>query len=190
VVPNIDFAGALAILQDHDTVLERLMPALAYARISEMSGADLSGRAIRFKLTPFIDQVTGTRATALEKLAQADAMALTLGQVNGIPGFDGIGSFDAGDFEHTFEDADIIPLSDLEEAQTEAMDAQAFATWTTAGLPEIEALQRAGYTKQEATRIVRVMTQQADEAMQRQQEMMASQPPQDQQQGQGGPQNA
>jgi hypothetical protein len=70
VVPNIDFAGALAILQDHDTVLERLMPALAYARISEMSGGDLSGRAIRFKLTPFIDQVTGVRATALEKLSR------------------------------------------------------------------------------------------------------------------------
>jgi hypothetical protein len=191
VVPNIDFAGALAILQDHDTVLERLMPALAYARISEMSGGDLSGRAIRFKLTPFIDQVTGVRATALEKLEQADMMALTLGRVNGLPGFDGLGSFDDGSFAHDFEPVDIIPLSDLEEAQAEAQRAQAYATWETAGLPMVENLIRAGYTKQEATRLVRLATQQADEAVQRQQELFSQQGgPQDQQQGQGGQQGA
>jgi hypothetical protein len=118
-------------------------------------------------------------------------MALTLGQVNGIPGFDGLGSFDDGSFAHDFEPADIIPLSDLEEAQAEAQRAQAYATWETAGLPMVENLIRAGYTKQEATRLVRLATQQADEAVQRQQELFSQQGgPQDQQQGQGGQQGA
>lgn len=187
VVPNIQYEAALAILKDHDEHLERLMPALAYARISEMSGADLSGRAIRFKLTPAIDQITDVRATALEKLAQADAMALTLGQVNGIPGFDGVGSFDDGDFEHEFEDQEVIPIGEFEEAQAEALNAQAYGAWRTAGLPDIEALQRAGYTKQEAARIVRLATEEADQAIERQQQLMESAP---QQQPPNGESNA
>jgi hypothetical protein len=190
VVPSIDFGGSLAILQDHDTALERLLPALAYARISEMGGADLSGRAIRFKLTPFIDQVVGVRATALEKLEQADMMALTLGRVNGIPGFQGVGAFEDGVLSHDFEDADIIPLSDLEEAQGDLARAQAYAAWTAAGLPDVEALQRVGYTKQDAARIARLATKEADAAFERQQTLMAEQgPPQDPQQQPGGGSN-
>lgn len=171
VVPDIDYDAALAILQDHDGHLERLMPALSYSRISELSGGDLSGRAIRFKLTPMVDQVDEVRATALERLAQADAMALTLGQVNGIDGFSEAGSFDAGDFEHTFEPQDIIPIGENEAAETENLQAQGYSTWRSAGLPDLEALQRAGYTKEEATKIVVLATQQAEEAMRRQQEL-------------------
>ena len=171
VVPEIDYEGALAILKDHDEQLERILPALAYARISELSGGDLSGRAIRFKLTPMVDQVEEVRATALDKLAQDDAMALTLGQVNGISGFDGIGSFDEGSFEHTFEDVEVIPVGDFEHAQTEAQESTAYSTWRAAGLPDIEALQRAGYTKQEATRIVRLAAAEVEESMRRQAEL-------------------
>lgn len=179
IVPEIDYAGALAILQDHDTVLERLMPALAYSRLAEVGGPELSGRAIRYKLTAFIDQVTGVRATALEKLAQADAMALTLGKVNGIGEFEGVGDFDAGDFEHGFEDRDVIPLSDLEEAEAESMRAQGYQTWRNAGLPDVEALQRAGYTKTEAARIVRLAATEAEAAMERQGALMGAQEQQD-----------
>jgi hypothetical protein len=180
IVPDIDLGGALAILQDHDTVLERLMPALAYARISEMSGGDLSGRAIRFKLTPFIDQVTSVRATALEKLEQADMMALTLGKVNGIPGFEGIGDFDSGDYAHGFEERDVIPLSDLEDAQAEAQIAQAYQTWRSAGMPDAEALQRVGYTRRDALRIVRLAATEAEQALERAQQMMGDQTDQEQ----------
>lgn len=184
VIADIDYESALAILRDHDEQSERLMPALAYARISEMEGSDLTGRAIRFKLTPAVDQVEGVRAVALEKLAQADAMALTFGRVNGLAEFAGIGSFDAGDFEHTFEPKDVLPIGAFEEGQAEAQLAQSYATWRTAGLPDIEALQRAGYTKAEATRIVRLAATEAEEAMQRQQALLEAQP--DQQQGDDG----
>ncbi len=186
VVPDINYLGALAVLEDHDTALERLLPALAYARISEMGGADLSGRAIRFKLTPFIDQVQGIRATALEKLEQADMMALTLGQVNGIPGFEGIGDFDSGAFAHEFEERDIIPLSDLEEAESEQMRATAYGAWRTAGLPDVEALQRIGYTKQDAARIARLATKEAEDALERQQTTMMTEQGGDQTDQEGG----
>lgn len=127
VIPQVDYAAALAILVDHRAHLETLIPALAYSRISEMSGGDLSGRAIRYKLSSTVDQVLKVRATALEKLEQADAMALTLGQVNGVPGFQNIGSYDAGDFVHEFEPVDVIPVSESERAETEMAQSQAFA---------------------------------------------------------------
>jgi hypothetical protein len=145
---------------------------------------------MRYKLAAFINQVEGVRATALEKLEQADMMALTLGRVNGIPGFEGIGTFEEGVLGHDFEDADIIPLSDLEEAQSDLARAQAYAAWTAAGLPDVEALQRVGYTKQDAARIARLATKEADAAFERQQTLMAEQgPPQDPQQQPGGGSN-
>lgn len=183
IVPAIDLDGALSILQDHDTVLERLMPALSYTRIMEMGGSDLSGRALRFKLTPFIDQVLGVRATALEKLEQADAMALTMGKAVGIREFMGLGNYDAGEFAHTFERVDVIPLSDLEESEAEAQKAQGFSTWSAAGLPMAEALIRAGYTKQEAARIVRLATAEAEAAMERQVALEDRQPAEDEDDG-------
>lgn len=179
VVANINYEAALAVLQDQDQVLERLMPALAYARIVELSGGDLSGRAIRFKLTPAVDQVLDVRSTALEKLAQADAMALTLGGVNGIPGFQNLGTFEAGDFEHTFEDVDPLPIGDYEAAQTEQLEAQAYAAWIASGLPMGEALQRVGYTRTDAARVVRLAAAEAEAAMERQQAAFSDQPPAD-----------
>lgn len=177
VVPNIDFAGSLAILQDHDVVMERLMPALAYARLSESASVELSGRAIRYKLTAFIDQVIGARATALEKLEQADMMALTLGRVNGIRGFESVGDFDNGDFAHEFETVDVIPLNALELAEESRTRAQALQAYAAAGFPLAAALKDLGYTEDEATEVVAMAAQEAEEAAARQEELMAAAPP-------------
>lgn len=188
VVPDIDYQWALAILQDHDEYLERLMPALAYSRVSLLSG-DISGRAIRYRMSAAIDQVLDVRATALEKLQQADAMALTLGQVNGIPGFEAVGSFDAGDFEHTFTEVDVLAIDDLEEAQGALARGQAAQAYTGAGLPLsvvlTDVLQK---TEDEAADILDAATTEAEEAAQRQQDVFAANPPPNGQQG--GPPNA
>jgi hypothetical protein len=188
VVADINYAASLAILQDHDEQMERLMPALAYSRISRLSGQP-SGRAIRYLMSAAIDQVVDVRATALEKLAQADAMALTLGQVNGIPGFEGVGSFDAGDFEHTFKEVAVIEVDELEEAQADLARGQAAQAWVAAGVPFATVLTDVlDYTEQEATDITDMATAEAEQAAQRQQDIFAAQPPPNGQQG--GPPNA
>lgn len=179
VVPDIAYDAALAILQDHDQHLERLMPALAYSRVGELSGGDLSGRAIRFKLTPLVDQVAEVRANAVSSLVRADMMALTLAQANGLPEFAGLGTFEAGAFEHEFEDTEIVPTSDYEEAQTLREQATAFSTFATAGLPFSENLTRTlGMTEEEAADVAELADQEAAEA-QRQQLALAeaSRPP-------------
>ncbi len=176
VVADIDYAGSLAILQDHDQHLERLMPALAYSRISELTGGDLSGRAIRFKLTPAVDQVAEVRANAVAALIQADQIALTLAQVNGIPGFEGVGSFDQGSFEHEFEDTDVIPAGEYETAQTLREQATAFSTFAAAGLPMADNLTRVlDVTEEEAEQIVNLAADEAEESLERQQRMMEQQ---------------
>ncbi len=182
VVADINYLAGLAILQDHDQHIERLSPALAYARLAESGGPELSGRAIRYKLTAFIDQVTEVRATALEKLAQADAMALTLGKVNGIDGFRDLGDFDRGDYEHTFEDVDVVPLNALELAEEARTRAQAIQAYTSAGFPLAAALKDLGYTDEQAAEVVDMAVAEAEEAAQRQEAMLGQM---EQQQGDG-----
>jgi hypothetical protein len=160
-IPPINYDAALAILKDHDEHLERLLPALAYARISELSGADLSGRAIRFKLTPAIDQVKEVRANMLEGLRQADEMALTLGQVIGVFADLG-GSFDSGAFEHGFQDDEVIAISDLEEAQAQQQQAAAMQAEQAAGLPLGEILRRAGYQEEKIVDVLKMATAAVD----------------------------
>jgi len=163
VIPNIDYAAALAVLQDHDAYLERVMPELAYARVSQLSGPELSGRAIRYLLTPAVDRVAEVRANALAALMQANKQALTLGIINGA--FEsGIGTYESGDFEHDFEEQDVIPLSEVEIAEGEMSSASAFKSWTEAGLPMAEALKRAGYTETEAIDVLTLAAQDVEAA--------------------------
>ena len=51
-----------------------------------------------------------TLAQIEDMLARADMMALTLGGLVGAPGFQNLGSFDQGDFEHTFEEREVIAM--------------------------------------------------------------------------------
>lgn len=175
-VPDIKYDAALDILKDHDSHLEQVMPALAYSRISELSGADLSGRAIRFKLTAAIDQAKRARKHALAALVQANQQAVTIGNRAGLDGFETFGAaFETGGLTHTFADADeeIIAVSDFETSQTEAQLAQAFQTYVAAGLPMVEALQRIGYTEVRAAEIV---TLAAEAAAQQAGEQIPAQP--------------
>jgi hypothetical protein len=156
-IPDIDYDAALAILKDHDEHLQQLMPALAYTKIAELSGADLSGRAIRFKLTAAIDQAKRARKHALAALRQAHMQAVTIGNRVGIAGFEAFAtSFETGGLDHDFEDQEIIPVSDFEVSQTEAQLAQAFQTYRAAGMPMSEALQRIGYSEERAIELTRM----------------------------------
>lgn len=185
VIPNINYAAALAILQDQDQHLERLLPALGYIRISEMSGGDLSGKAITYKMRAFVDQVSEGRANILACLKQADMMALTMGQAAGI--FSGLGSFEAGDFEHDYADEPILHISTLDEAEEKRTIAQAVQALAAAGIPmSVILTDTLGMTEIRATEVVDEAAAEAEADFQHQAELAAAQPaPAD-----GGPPNA
>lgn len=189
VIADINYAAALAIRQDHDTHMERLMPALAYVRISELQGGELSGRAMSYKMRAFVDQVEEGRANVLACLRQADAMALTMGAAAGIPIFQGLGSFEAGDFEHGFQEQPILAISSLDEAEEKRTIAQAAQALASAGIPmSVILTDTMGLSEQEATEVVDQAATDAEAAFERQQELAAAQPAQNDEGGQFGAQ--
>lgn len=136
LVPPINYDAALNILNAMVTEIERDLPELAYYKLRDMG--EISGRAVRLLLSDAIDRLLEVRGNAESALIRANQMALTIGQNAGLPQFRGIGSYDNGDFEHTFADREVIPISDVEEAQ-------AVQTLVTAGVPLRTALRRAGW---------------------------------------------
>lgn len=174
VIPNIDYDAALAVLRDHDEVLREKMPALAYLRITELSGGDLSGKAIAYKLRPFVDQVEEGRENVLASLQQADHMALTMGQAAGI--FRGLGSYERGDFDHDFEPVPVLTMSSLDDAEEARTRGQAAQALTSAGVPMSYVLtETLRLSEAEATELTEAAADAAAEAFERQQALMAAQ---------------
>lgn len=139
MVPPIDYAAALAVLQAQVAEVERDLPELVYYRLADI-GTDLSGKAIGLMMAGAVDRVLEVRGNAETALARAHQMALTIGQGAGL--FSNIGSYEAGDFEHTFADRQVIPLSQVETAEIVAKE-------VTAGVPLKTSLRRAGWSEAE-----------------------------------------
>lgn len=178
VIPDINYQAALAILQDHDQHLERLMPALSYVKISELQGGELSGRAMSYKMRAFVDQVSEGRSNVVASDIQANMMALTMGQAAGI--FSGLGSFEAGDFEHDYQDQPLLAISSLDEAEEARTRAQAVQALASAGIPMSVILTGPlEFSEAEAAEVVEQAAADAEESFERQQALMEAQPAQD-----------
>jgi hypothetical protein len=119
MVPDLKYDDALSILNAHIQELERDLPEMAYFRLREQS-RDLSGRAVRYLLSDAVDKIREARGNAETALARADEMALTIG--SNLEIFPGIGSYENGDFEHSFADREVIPLSEYEKREIAVMD--------------------------------------------------------------------
>lgn len=124
MVPPLNYADALAILQDHLKHLRDVdLPELRYYAMAESQ--ELSGIAIRYLMAPAVDRVLEVRTNAETALIQADMMALTIAQFHKLPGFTNLGSYENGDFEHSFKPRDVIPTSELEEQEVNYRRSQA-----------------------------------------------------------------
>lgn len=115
LVPSIAYGDALAILNAQLDEIERDLPELAYYALR--SRGDLSGKAVRLLLSDAIDRLEEARGNAFATLIQAHEMALTIGAANNLPGFEGIGTFEAGNFEHTLIGRPVVPVDALELEQ-------------------------------------------------------------------------
>lgn len=141
LVPPLPYADGLAILNAQMLELEKDMPELAWYRLRE-TGGDLSGRAVRLLLSDAIQRALEARGNLEAALVRADAMALTMGAAAGLPEFVGVGSYEDGDFEHTFKAREVIPVSETERAET-------VKALVDAGMPLSTAMRRAGYSEAE-----------------------------------------
>lgn len=145
LVPDINYADALAVLQDQMLELEKDLPELAYYNLRGLR--DVTGRAVMFLLDDMITRVREVRGNAESALNRAHQMAMTIGQNTGV--FSGLGAFENGDFKHEFVERPILPKDMMELAQTVQTFTLAGATTKAAGLA-------AGMTEEEATELADV----------------------------------
>jgi len=147
LVPDLNYAAALSILQDHMGELEQDLPELAWYR---MRDNDLSGRAVRLLLAPAIARLEEARGNAEAALVRADEMALTIGKYHRLFR-DSIGAYDRGDFEHAFEKRDVLPDDALERAQEQLANGTALKAYVEAGMSMEMAVQEVlGWTPEKA----------------------------------------
>jgi hypothetical protein len=151
-VPDINFAAGLAIVQDYWTMLVRERAELIWSMLAEL-GSNTSGVALKTMAAKAEAMGREARANWEQGVVRADMMGLTM-MVGARLAEASIGSFDSPDpatsFDHAFEERPILPVVEMDEAQAELAKAQGFAAWVAAGLPFVEAAQRAGYTEEEA----------------------------------------
>lgn len=155
MVPPIDYGAALAILDAMMAEIEKDAPELTYYRLQDMG--ELSGVAIELMLASAVAKALEVRGNMETGLARANAIALTIGQLAGLSGFEAarIGTYTAGSFEHRFATRRVIPMSNAEMAET-------VKALVDAGWPLSKALERVGLSKQE---IAEVLEAKADEEL-------------------------
>lgn len=139
LVPPINYADALAILNAQLDELAKDLPELSYYELRGLR--DVTGKAVRFLLDDMISRVLEARGNAETALVRVHSMALTIGQNFEI--FDGLGSFEDGDFEHSFLDRNVLP-EDKQELAT------LIQTFTGSGATIFAAAKAAGMTDAEA----------------------------------------
>ena len=143
LIPNIDYADALSILNAQMDELEKDLPELRWYALSPTSQSASSGTALKTLLGAAVDRASEARNNFLASLSRAFEMALTIGIYNGVfPS--SLGNFDSGDFEHELH---------VDSAWGESVDEKAatMAALTGAGVPAKSAMKLAGFTEEQIT---------------------------------------
>ena len=136
LIPNINYADALAILNSMMDELEQDLPELRYY---SMQDADLSGKAIKLLLAGAADRAEEARGNFLAGLSRLDEMALTIGKYMGF--FSNLGFYENGDFDHSVEAPEMFALTIEEEANL-------INLLVGAGMPLAQAMRLAGYSEE------------------------------------------
>jgi len=142
LIPNINYADALSILNSMLDEIEKDLPELRYYSIQD---SNLSGKAIKMLLAGAVDKATEAQDNFLAGLKRLNEMALTIGKNMGL--FKNIGSYENGDFEHEIVVPAIFPTS-IDETASLMKDLVA------AGLSLATALRIAGFSEEEILQAV------------------------------------
>lgn len=139
LVPNINYEAHRNAVDDAMEELVNDMPELMYSTLRART--DLSGTALRILLAPAVSRALEARGNAEAALVRAHKMALTMGIAAGL--FEeSVGSYENGDFEHSFMPRAVLPMAESERASI-------VQTYTMAGVPLEAAMKRAGFKQDE-----------------------------------------
>lgn len=138
LVPNLQYAAALSILNAMMAELESDLPELLFYRIKEFG--QTSGVAIRRILSGAISRAEEGRGNGEAAIVRAVQMALTMGTNAGV--FEGLGTYDAGDFDFTFKRRPVLPADPSELLQDLQLK-------QSLGVPDRQLQMEAGYTEED-----------------------------------------
>jgi len=120
LIPNIKWDAYLKKVEMKLREIQQDLPEMGYWQAMEIPSAGQSGVAIERLMTPAIARCKETRGNTEPMLQRAEAGALTMAQNLQLPGFEAgkIGTYENGDFEHTYAERNVLPKSDKEKAET------------------------------------------------------------------------
>lgn len=153
LVPNLDFEGALKIIDSQMAEIRQDLPEMIYSQLYEH--ADLSGAAIRNLMAAANDRLLEARGNAETALIRANQMAITIGQNLGL--FDGLGSYENGDFVHSFAERPVWTTTELEKAEI-------MRAYTGASVPVELAAKRAGWQEAEVDELTQALATEQQQA--------------------------
>jgi hypothetical protein len=115
LIADVNYEAHAKYIADLYEALKVDLPELRYYEV--MQQGNESGIALAFKLAPAIDRIVEVRGALESALIRAQKMALTIGAAAKLEGFSGIGTYEAGDFEHSFEPREVFPRTVLDTAK-------------------------------------------------------------------------
>lgn len=144
LVANLPYLEGLELIRARQKRLSENWAELRY--FEDVDQGDPSGVARRNRLAPAISRTTEARGNAEEAMIRCQKMCLTLGSVASVEGFEDIGTFDAGDFEHEFTPREIMPRSEEEEQGALALRLENAARMRALGRSQPEIVKFLGWT--------------------------------------------
>ena len=160
LVPDINLADALATVDSQVAEIKQDLPELLYYEIAENTN-QLATATVRLMLAPAISRILEARANAESALARANMIALTMAQNLTLDKFSAaeIGTYATGEFQHTFEEREVLPLTDTERAEIAEKEAKADTARNMLGIPLRIILEERGYTDEEIDRIFKLQAE-------------------------------
>lgn len=124
LVPTIDYASALQVVNSDMDDLAQDMPELLYTKALESAARD-SSKVLEIQLAGAIDRAREARGNLENGIIRAYQMAVTIGQRANLSEYSGIGNFEAGDLAFEFEARPVVPPDPAEEAEETIKKAEA-----------------------------------------------------------------
>ncbi len=131
LIANLPYEAGRNLINDRHLRLAESLAELRFYR--DVEAGDPSGVARRVRLAPAVSRGTEARGNAEAALVRAIQMCLTLGARAGL--FRGIGTYEAGSLDFSFEEREILPVSDEERFSSETREAEAYAAWSDLPAP-------------------------------------------------------
>ena len=149
LVPNLPYSQMLEVVNAQVEENIRNMPELSME--AAWKSSNIATATLRMMFAPAISRILEARKNAEAALAQADLVALTMGQMLSLDGFQEsqIGT----EFEHTFEARDVLPLTETERIEQASAKTKVMIDKVEVGLPLARVLQEEGYSDEEIAEV-------------------------------------